>query len=78
MLAILSLEIVDIALIVINRLDLFLKKFECKVSEQQPLHERQDAGDKSIRVAGLVHVISCPRRAQQVVEAEEHEKAQVQ
>ena len=57
LLAILSLEVIDIALVVIDALELLLEELKRKVGEQDTLNERENAADESVWVPGLVHVV---------------------
>jgi hypothetical protein len=59
LLAVLTLQVIHVALVIIDALELFLEQLECEVAEQDALHERKNAGDKSIWVAGFVHVVLC-------------------
>ena len=60
--SVLSFEVVNVALVVIDRFELLLKQLESKVSKKNALNKSEDASYKRIGVAGLVHVILGPSR----------------
>ena len=51
------LHVVDIGLIVLDGLQLFLKQFPGKNSEESPFNESSDRGQKSVRVIFMPHVL---------------------
>ena len=60
--SVLSFEVVNVALVVIDRFELLLKQLESKVSKKNALNKSEDASYKRIGVASLVHVILGPSR----------------
>lgn len=74
LLSILLLQVVNVALIVIDRSDLLREEIKGEVGEQEPFHEGENAPDESIGVVPVVHVETSVLARQQVVERHDAEE----
>lgn len=75
--SVLAFKIVDVALVIVDRLKLLLEKLKREVCEENALNEGQDATDERIRVARLIHVVLGASRRKQIIKSKEHQQGQV-